>query len=224
MAEKNTGEETPKKGSFRDMIVITVVVVVCFALTLYGIIYLTGKVFNPEEEIEMQTNKYATTATDPEEGDILTFALEDNDTVIKGEDTPEAPAPVEPAPAPQVEKPQEVAKPVEVAPAPKPVVEAPKPAPTPAPAKPATQASNSAPKGKYVVQLLASKSEKGATEAAQKYQSACPDIHIRKVDLGDKGIWFRVRCGVTDSKSTADATKARLEKSFGIKPQVVANK
>ncbi len=229
MADK---ENVKSKNSFRDMMLIIIVVVICFALTLYGIVYLTGKVFNPEEKIEMQTNKYVNSTTDPDDGDVLTFALEDhsdNATTTppkteQKEPVTEQKKPVQVAPVIPKEEPKApVAEQKKPAPAPKPVQTA-KPIPKPV-AEPQQPLTKSDLQGRYVVQLMASKSQSLAEQEAKKYQSACPDIHIRKVDLGaDKGIWFRVRCGVTDSKTTADATKARLESTFGLKPQVVPNR
>ncbi len=62
------------KNSFRDMILIIFVVLVCFGITIYGIAYLTGKVFSTSPEVEVSENeKPKEVMTNPSEGDTLTF-------------------------------------------------------------------------------------------------------------------------------------------------------
>ena len=46
MAEDN-------RNSFRDMLLIIFVVLICFGITIYGIAYLTGKVFSSSSEPEI---------------------------------------------------------------------------------------------------------------------------------------------------------------------------
>lgn len=67
MAEDN-------KNSFRDMILIIFVVLICFGITIYGIAYLTGKVFSSSPEPEVAANdRPKEVTTNPQEGDTLTF-------------------------------------------------------------------------------------------------------------------------------------------------------
>lgn len=67
MAEDN-------KNSFRDMILIIFVVLICFGITIYGIAYLTGKVFSSSPEPEVAANERPKeVTTNPQEGDTLTF-------------------------------------------------------------------------------------------------------------------------------------------------------
>ena len=62
------------KNSFRDMILIIFVVLVCFGITIYGIAYLTGKVFSSNTEVPVVENeKPKDITTNPSEGDTLTF-------------------------------------------------------------------------------------------------------------------------------------------------------
>ena len=62
------------KNSFRDMILIIFVVLVCFGITIYGIAYLTGKVFSTDYEPEISENDMPKeVTTNPQEGDTLTF-------------------------------------------------------------------------------------------------------------------------------------------------------
>ncbi len=67
MAEDN-------KNSFRDMLIIIFVVLVCFGITIYGIAYLTGKVFSSSPEPEIASNnRPKDITTNPKEGDTLIF-------------------------------------------------------------------------------------------------------------------------------------------------------
>ncbi|NVK18227.1 MAG: SPOR domain-containing protein [Methylocystaceae bacterium] len=74
-----------------------------------------------------------------------------------------------------------------------------KKAPPPAPIKPKPSAEN--PSSGYVMQLLSSKSESGVKTTWEKIKSSNSDIvkglsaNIVKADLGDKGIYYRLRLG-----------------------------
>lgn len=62
------------KNSFRDMILIIFVVLVCFGITIYGIAYLTGKVFSESTDVEVAANDMPKeVSTNPQDGDTLTF-------------------------------------------------------------------------------------------------------------------------------------------------------
>ena len=82
MAEDN-------KNSFRDMLLIIFVVLICFGITIYGIAYLTGKVFSSSPEPEIAENERPKeVTTNPQEGDTLTFTSmgEMADEVMPDED------------------------------------------------------------------------------------------------------------------------------------------
>lgn len=82
MAEDN-------KNSFRDMLLIIFVVLICFGITIYGIAYLTGKVFSSSPEPEIAANERPKeVTTNPQEGDTLTFTSmgETADEVMPDED------------------------------------------------------------------------------------------------------------------------------------------
>ena len=120
------------------------------------------------------------------------------------------PAPA-PAPAPKVE--------AAPAPAPAPVAEvAPKPvAPPPAPPAPAP-AKISAPAGAYMVQLSAVRTEQAAMSEWTRLSKKHPDVLgglkpiIQRADLGDKGIFYRVRGGWLASRAEAKTICNELKK------------
>lgn len=87
-------------------------------------------------------------------------------------------------------------------------------APAPVEETPPAAATSSA--GGYVVQLAAFRDEPSARDAFKKLQSKYPDllgsrsIDIQRADLGDKGIYYRLRAGYMD-KAAADGLCASLD-------------
>ena len=94
-------------------------------------------------------------------------------------------------------------------------------APTPSPAettetKPAPATSG----GAYLLQIGAYKSEDEATAAWHAYQAKHPVVggyesDIKKVDLGDKGTWYRLRVGSFGDKTSANALCDKLKADGG---------
>ena len=106
-------------------------------------------------------------------------------------------------------------------------VTAPKPAaPKPAAPKPATTKPASAPvktastAGGYVLQIGAYKSEAEAKTAWKSYQRKHPLVggytpNIKRVDLGAKGVWYRLRIGSFASRGAAGTLCAKLKADGG---------
>lgn len=126
-----------------------------------------------------------------------------------------------PAPAPQPVSPVAVMKPVPEAPASKAVqpekVAAAKPLPAPAPTVSRREtANNSARTGKVYVQLLASRSENDALGAWKKLQTKNGDLlgsldsSIARADLGDRGVFYRLRAGPIASEARAKSLCSAL--------------
>jgi cell division septation protein DedD len=147
-----------------------------------------------------------------------------------------APPPATPKPAPAVAatpKPEPVA--------PKPVVMAPKPAPTvvaqthapetatapptplaatPKPVEAAPKPEAAASSGDYALQIGAYKSQDEADAAWKAYQFKHPAASgysedVREADLGDKGIWYRLRIGPFSDKISANAACDKLKADGG---------
>lgn len=101
-------------------------------------------------------------------------------------------------------------------------VEAPKPVevakktPPPAPVKPKPETTSLT--SGYVMQLLSSKSQSGVQSTWEKIKSKNADIvnglaaNIVKADLGDKGIYYRLRLGPVASGDEAKNLCAKLKK------------
>ena len=144
-----------------------------------------------------------------------------------------APAPV-PAAAPATAPPQAITAPG----APKPVAVAPPPAPKPR--VPAAAAPAPAPKrtaaipasapavssGKYVVQVAARKSQTDALAAFADIQQKYPRLLsgyrpiIKRADLGNKGVWYRLNVGPVEGKQVASSLCKSL-KSAGMRSCII---
>lgn len=224
MAEDN-------KNSFRDMLLIIFVVLICFGITIYGIAYLTGKVFSSSPEPEIAANERPKeVTTNPQEGDTLTFTsmgetadevMPDEDnirttvTLPKQNNTETAALKQENKQVKEQAKPKEPAKKAEQA--------QPKPAPKKEePKKETVKTAPAAQTGAYVVQLLAVQSRDAAEKEAAKYRSKFPDVFIKQVVINGK-TWYRVRLGVSATKEQAQQKADRVAAEFKIKPIVTKN-
>jgi len=144
------------------------------------------------------------------------LALRSQPTEAKPEVVPPAPKPVAVIqsvlpPAKTTPKPVEQALPATGTPA-KLVAQA--------PAKPATlpkAAAATAATGAYVLQIGAYKSQSDADTAWKTFQAKHAALlsgfgpDVRKTDLGDKGVWYRLRVGSFADKDTAAALCDRLK-------------
>ncbi|HSM94891.1 MAG TPA: SPOR domain-containing protein [Rhizomicrobium sp.] len=113
--------------------------------------------------------------------------------------------PVEAKPVPAVSQP--ASKPVEVA-----------ALPPPSAAKPTE--TMPAPAGSYVLQIGAYKSQEDADAAWKAFKGKHPmasaySEDVRKADLGDKGIWYRLRMGSFADKSAAASFCEKLKADGG---------
>jgi hypothetical protein len=138
--------------------------------------------------------------------------------------TPTAPTPTASAPPPPAAAPRDAvqssgssgAPPAQVAAAPG---AAPKPAEKP-PAKPTPAAAPSA-TGKYKVQLVSVKAEGETKNEWARLQRTYPQLaslsmSVTRVDLGDKGIWYRIFAGpLNDAGSAGELCSALKAKGQG---------
>ena len=92
-------------------------------------------------------------------------------------------------------------------PAPAEVAAAPPPAPKP---KPAAEKGSAG--GAYVVQVMSTKSEAEARKVVSKLQGAGITVHQERVDLGAKGIWYRVIAGPYSDQAAANKVAEKVKK------------
>ncbi len=154
----------------------------------------------------------------------------DNSIVITGADLGASPQPA-PSPVRPFDTRQQPVRPAAAQPAPRPVqATAPAPRPQPQPqivaANAQTATAVAAPSGAYFLQLRSSsdqtKAQSELTDLQQKYANVLGSygLNIKSVDLGDKGVWFRIRAIGFESKETAAGMCEKL-KSAGLKDCLV---
>lgn len=120
-----------------------------------------------------------------------------------------------PAPLPPVKIKPEIAK--KPAPAPKP---APKPEPKkqPASSDPLSTLAKKVTTGPYVVQIASFKNKTYADEERAKLNKILPDVFVVRADLGEKGVWYRVRCYNGINYQEAKAKAAAIAAKTSHKP------
>ncbi|MEQ8268742.1 MAG: SPOR domain-containing protein [Parvibaculum sp.] len=133
----------------------------------------------------------------------------------------EAAVPAAPERAAKTEAPASNGAPASLAPAIESRAVEPAPAKSPetaaAPAKPATVAAAPASGGAWLVQIMALRDEAGAKSAWAALQKKHPSLlgghalDVEKADLGDKGVFYRVRAAGFETKSAAQSTCASLK-------------
>ncbi len=77
--------------------------------------------------------------------------------------------------------------------------------------------------GNYSLQLMAFKDEDHTKKEAEKLKSKLKDVYVVKADLGEKGIWYRIRYGKNLSKEEALKLKEKLQKEHGINAILATN-
>lgn len=122
------------------------------------------------------------------------------------------------APKPAEKKPEPV-KPAEKKPEPKPAAKPAEKKPEPKPA--AKEAPKPPAKGAYVLQLAAYKDEATAKAELNKLKKNFPDIYYVKIDLGAKGIWYRLRCSPSATYAEAQKKRDDIKAKYRLEPIIV---
>lgn len=257
MSENNANNNTnnpnknSSKNSFRDMMLIIFVVLICFGITIYGIAYLTSKVFSKGEtkEIPIAETMPKEVTTNPNDGDTIEFAAVDEpgnevspNTKIETKVTKaDEIKPADNNTAEEQVKKEEIQvknekqaeeikeKPVvkedkkQVAKPVKKEVNAVK-EPAKKQDKPKENETKKVVKKvkTYVVQITAVQSRQRAEQEAGKFRKKYPDVYVAPVYKDGKTL-YRVRLGVSEDKSRAQKTANDIAREFKIKPIVVPN-
>lgn len=77
--------------------------------------------------------------------------------------------------------------------------------------------------GNYSLQLMAFKDEEHTKKEAEKLKSKLKDVYIVKADLGEKGVWYRIRYGKNLTKEEALKLKEKLQKEYNINAILARN-
>ncbi|MGA1847345.1 SPOR domain-containing protein [Deferribacter abyssi] len=73
----------------------------------------------------------------------------------------------------------------------------------------------------YVVQLMAFKNKKVAENKLVKIRKILPDAFVMKIDLGSKGVWYRIRCCYSENYETAKTKVEKIKKQLKVNPIIV---
>jgi cell division protein FtsN len=234
--QQNDSKEPKVRKSFGNTIILFIIFFIIFTVLVTGVAFFADR-FNIGGEGEVkdlaQIDK-TSEMTNPEEGESKEYVMDEKgnlktkeeveaETAKKAEKTPdtkdvikpipeldkkkEAPMPIPRADSRDVPKKEAVKKP-----APKPVVkQTPKPKPSPKPAVKST-------KGDYVVQLASFKNKSYAVAEQKRLKKMLPDVQVVRVDLGSKGVWYRLRAYVGVSREEANKRSAELARRTKYKP------
>lgn len=70
---------------------------------------------------------------------------------------------------------------------------------------------------------MAFKDPEHTNKEAEKLKSKLKDVYVVKADLGEKGIWYRIRYGKNLNKEEALKLKEKLKKEYGIDSILATN-
>lgn len=242
--EKGKLEDQPKgdpkvsKG-FGNTIILFIVFFIVFTLIVTGVAFFADKLdlsgankdkqledLVPQEKLTDPTQGESTEYVVDDKGDLAKKSAEelakekevDKNLVIPAavpEPAPKAVQTAKPAPKPAP------LPPINIKPEPKKTVQAPKPAPAPVvkkAASPLENLSGKATSGDFVVQVASFKNKEYADKEKAKLDKILHEVFVVRADLGDKGVWYRVRCYNGISYQEAKAKSAAIAAKTSYKP------
>lgn len=218
---------------FGNTIILFIVFFIVFTVIVTGVAFFADKIdLSGGKEKNLEDIVPAEKMTDPKDGEATEYVMDEKGNVdkkkpeeMKVEDLKiPAAAPIpqakmtetKPAPLPPVNIKPEIKKP---APKKKPAAKKPAPKKPVAKKKAADSGlgmlSKKVTTGPYVVQVASFKNRSYAEKEVSRLKRVATDVFITKVDLGEKGIWFRVRCynGVSYAEARAKATSIAAKTS-----------
>ncbi|MDR2401515.1 MAG: SPOR domain-containing protein [Deferribacteraceae bacterium] len=223
-----------KKGEF---LMIAVVVILAFGLTVTGVVYLAKYLIGappanrPVVAPKADEDPVVRYSVEPDNNS--TVIITDSDAAKDGDNQTSVyssggfrpigilPAPFAPAPEPV---PAEETPPVAVTspPTATPPAATTLPAPAAAALSPAQLPAPNA-EGKYQLQLFAFSNKDTADREAAKLKGEYPDIYVVQAEVRG-GIWYRVRCCRTGSRSEAERVRSEITlKHKEIRPDIISN-
>lgn len=232
------GKPKVNKG-FGNTIILFIVFFIVFTVIVTGVAFFADKIdFSGNQNKDLaELTESKEKMTDPKEAESTEYTMDEKGNIDKkamveeGQKMMEkAPAPApKPAPIPMAKKTSIPAAKKTPAPLPpvniKPVIK--KPVPKPAPKKKVVKAapkptsrlatlSKKMTSGDFVVQLASFKTKKYADAEQRKLKRLIPDVFVVRADLGDKGIWYRLRCfkGVNHDEAKAKAVEIARKTNF----------
>lgn len=226
------------KNDFKKKIHAVFLFFILFAVVVYLFVYITNKISgSTEQTLAQKPVENLENMTNPSQGGELVYKLVDNGSLNISEKEPESTL-EEPlgrkkeAQADIGSSQKELATNVAQKPAEKklsaPVVKQPAPKPVAAkatvkvePKKEESSAPKPVTKGAFVLQISAYKNEEVAKAEAAKLKKNFPDIHIVRIDLGAKGVWYRLRCSFSQTYEEAQKKRDSIKAKYRLEPIIV---
>lgn len=224
-------KEKKKSDDMRGIIILSIIFLIAFALIVFAIIKLTNQYFDLKMKLEESRNEQRVQLTDPGEGQTYQFnTTDEEDNIQRSEenlkelsemsilDEEKQVAGEEPTSSTGSDGHADKNKPSENKPAKK---------------KQESSQDLSEQKsdgetdivtkkaGHYLVQILSVKSKTDADRAAESLRKIAPDVYVVRADLGDKGIWYRVRCCKGTSLDYAKYIVDNIKKETPYTPMVL---
>jgi len=240
---KGKGKPKVSKG-FGNTIILFIMFFIVFTVIVTGVAFFADKIDisgNKNRDLEELAPKEK--MTDPKKGESTEYIVDEKGNLDKKDmvaeeakqEEPTIPAAIpaaipeakpESKPLPEIKKaplPPVVVKPVIKKPEPK--KQEPAKAAIPS-AKPSSTASSNplgtlsrkVTNGDFVVQLASFQTKKYAEAEQAQLKKLLPDAFVVRADLGDKGIWYRLRCFNGISHPEAVAKAAEIAKKTKYKP------
>lgn len=228
--KKTAGKEKVSKG-FGNTIILFIVFFIVFTVIVTGVAFFADKVdlSGTGKDRNLEDIAPAEQMTDPKEGESTEYVLGENgemgrkevmEPMLEKPEQKEEPAipmanaaPEKPAPLPPVNIKPEIKK---EEPKKKPVEKVSKPEPKPASTREMLATKKTS--GDYVVQLASFKNKNYADAEQKKLQKMLPDVFVVRADLGEKGIWYRLRCFNGVSRAEANEKAALIARQTNYKP------
>ncbi len=225
-------KEKKKSDDMRGIIILSIIFLIAFALIVFAIIKLTNQYFDLKMKLEESRNEQQVQLTDPGEGQTYQFnTTDEEDNIQRSEEAlkelsemsildEEKQVPdEEPASSTGSDGLADKNKSSENKPAQKRQEESSRNLSKEEAGSKTEIVTKKA--GHYLVQILSVKSKTDADRAAESLKKIAPDVYVVRADLGDKGIWYRVRCCKDTSLDYAKYIVGNIKKETPYTPMVL---
>ncbi len=227
-------KEKNKKDDFKGIIILSIIFLIAFALIVFAIIKLTNQYFDLKMQLNESRNEQQVQLTDPSNGQTFQFNATDEKSDIqrseedlrelsemsilddeKQSENDKIHGSVETDEVQDKGKPAENNEEISVSKKEennKNVSEKESGSKTDAVSKK---------KGDYLVQILAVKSKTDADRAAEALRKIVSDVYVVRADLGDKGIWYRLRCCKDTNAEYAKSVVDKIKNETSYSPMIL---
>jgi len=224
-------KEKKKSDDMRGIIILSIIFLIAFALIVFAIIKLTNQYFDLKMKLEESRNEQQVQLTDPGEGQTYQFNTTDEENNLQRSeenlkelsemsilDEEKQVISEEPVSSAESDGAGDTNITTEKKPAEKRQESSRNLSEQKSDGKTDIVTKKA---GHYLVQILSVKSKADADRAAESLKKIAPDVYVVRADLGDKGIWYRVRCCKDTSLDYAKYIVDNIKKETPYTPMVL---